>query len=906
MRATRRAQPPAVCTAACSGWAGRPTDLGAFDRESLFGFLHPAHPPLPDGQEIAYTVYYRNGGSHTLESAWLDLSAVGALRLASNLLPLGNIPPGGGGTVTFGGTVDRSRSQAGLAAVLARLHAATNGPDEPLEWLVAAHRVDRGAPEEMGLHQPSVLAGPEAGWLGGYARDESGVTQVELEVVGPSGATSTLKCGVSDPATGGWSCPWDATAANNGVRPSNDDEFTVRLRATDRFGQTSGWSTPHNVRVDAQPPTVTLAAEATGAYAGRLVRGSALRLLGETQDNAQVGTVTVCLDAESCEAADVSVPGAGASRWSQWVAADGALDYVTKTLTIRATDRLGNRMAQALELPVVFDNVAPLLEARQILAQVSLGSTETVLNGTVGDGGPDVTVSARVQSPNADTTRIATARAGATWWFDLPTDTPGQYALWVDAADLAGNVSTAGPFTVTVACTDAAPAAIGLTAEPVAGWPISLTLTTVIANTGPDPLPAGIPIALYDGSAHIGQVTTTVPLAAGESQVLSLIWAPDGSRDYDVALVIGQISNLPHGPLCVTPAAAHFNLPLRDVALAYGWNLISPPLNPSNTDVEVVQRGIDGVYAAILGYDGDLRAYYPDSPQESTLQTVDALHGYWIRTILAPGQPISDTLLAEPAATWRMAGQILPEDQPLSLASGWNLAAYLPQQPLTITEALHGIAGRYGAVMGFEGTALSYYPDLGPSYNTLRWMAPGYGYWISATQAITLQYPLTGITETVPMTTTRMARERLNSVLMAEWEAGVQPTYEWMNFYGRLNLPDDTVAPTGTVVLAVDPQGAICGTTATWKAGQYGLLACYRDDPDTSTDEGALPGDSIRLVVSSDGKHADGQVIGTGTWIGSRRPAADTCALDHAPGLPAVGLESCCPGIQKLVPPDLA
>ena len=51
-------------------------------------------------------------------------------------------------------------------------------------------------------------------------------------------------------------------------------------------------------------------------------------------------------------------------------------------------------------------------------------------------------------------------------------------------------------------------------------------------------------------------------------------------------------------------------------------------------------------------------------------------------------------------------------------------------------------------MLGFEGTALSYYPDLDPSYNTLRWMAPGYGYWISATQAITLQYPLTGITET--------------------------------------------------------------------------------------------------------------------------------------------------------------
>ena len=69
-------------------------------------------------------------------------------------------------------------------------------------------------------------------------------------------------------------------------KPSNDDEFTVRLRATDRFGQTSGWSAPHTIRVDAQPPTVTLAAEATGAYPGRLVRGNALRLIGDTQDNA--------------------------------------------------------------------------------------------------------------------------------------------------------------------------------------------------------------------------------------------------------------------------------------------------------------------------------------------------------------------------------------------------------------------------------------------------------------------------------------------------------------------------------------------------------------------------------------------------------------------------------------------
>ena len=85
---------------------------------------------------------------------------------SASRLDLGDIPPGGEGTVTFPGTVDRSRSQAGLAAVLARLHAATNGPDEPLEWLVAAHRVDRGAPEEVGLHQPGSAGRDQqrAGW----------------------------------------------------------------------------------------------------------------------------------------------------------------------------------------------------------------------------------------------------------------------------------------------------------------------------------------------------------------------------------------------------------------------------------------------------------------------------------------------------------------------------------------------------------------------------------------------------------------------------------------------------------------------------------------------------------------------------------------------------------------------
>ncbi len=60
-------------------------------------------------------------------------------------------------------------------------------------------------------------------------------------------------------------------------------------------------------------------------------------------------------------------------------------------------------------------------------------------------------------------------------------------------------------------------------------------------------------------------------------------------------------------------------------------------------------------------------------------------------------------------------------------------------------------------------------------------------------------------------------------------------------------------------MLALDPDGVVCGATVITTEGQYGLLACYGDDPTTPEDEGAQPGDTIQLVV-------DGQVLGGGTW----------------------------------------
>jgi uncharacterized repeat protein (TIGR01451 family) len=77
-------------------------------------------------------------------------------------------------------------------------------------------------------------------------------------------------------------------------------------------------------------------------------------------------------------------------------------------------------------------------------------------------------------------------------------------------------------------------------------------------------------------------------------------------------------------------------------------------------------------------------------------------------------------------------------------------------------------------------------------------------------------------------------------------------------------LPGGTPVPTGTVVLAVDPQGVVCGATMVWQPGQFGLLACYADDPQTTdVDEGGVPGDSIQLMI-----WPDDILLGEGVWMG--------------------------------------
>jgi hypothetical protein len=80
--------------------------------------------------------------------------------------------------------------------------------------------------------------------------------------------------------------------------------------------------------------------------------------------------------------------------------------------------------------------------------------------------------------------------------------------------------------------------------------------------------------------------------------------------------------------------------------------------------------------------------------------------------------------------------------------------------------------------------------------------------------------------------------------------AQVIPTSEWVNLWSNATTLNNNPVPVNAVVYVYDRDGVLCGETTVTAAGSYGLLPVYRDDPFTTlVDEGAEPGDTLRLMI---------------------------------------------------------
>jgi hypothetical protein len=141
---------------------------------------------------------------------------------------------------------------------------------------------------------------------------------------------------------------------------------------------------------------------------------------------------------------------AQSGRWSYRTPDAGPLDYVQQTIVISATDAVGNRTTDPLNLVVTVDNVAPALTATQVIESLLFTPTVRALVGTVQDGSSTSEVHVRVQTPVGDFYGEPAAQTGGAWQYDLHPLMAGRYTLWASAVDAMGNVTTVGPFEIDV------------------------------------------------------------------------------------------------------------------------------------------------------------------------------------------------------------------------------------------------------------------------------------------------------------------------------------------------------------------------------------------------------------------------------------------------------------------------
>jgi subtilisin-like proprotein convertase family protein len=569
--------------------------------------------------------------------------------------------------------------------------------------------------------------------------------------------------------------------------------------------------------------------------------------------------------------------GAKAGAWSSQASLGGDLDHVPQILRVYGQDVVGNRTTDPISLTVWVDNVPPVVTVTGAVTEMQPGRVQTVLSGTVTDGGPVPTVEAYVQDPDGVSSRQQVQRSGDDWSLELEPTLFGRFTVWIRAVDEAGNVEITAPYTTDLPCFDGSPGAVSLWAEPAPGPGGQFLLSATISNTG-ETVPAGLPVAFYADEEPIGATMTSRPLGPGQAETVTIPWTLDTPGSWDVSVVLNEGDGSTEAVgLCADPASAMQRISLRDLRLDPGWNLVSSYVDPFVQEIEVVQRPIEGEYEVIESYDRGRLVYQPGGMLDAdSLHTFDGEHGYWIKA----AEGITPTL--------RIVGQVLPADHGLRLDAGWNLVSYLEEQPLPVETALASIDGWYTAVLGYEQGAQSFYPDLDPGYNTLVEMVPMHGYWIHVTAPVTLRYrqragdvyrvylPLiTRLAEPSTQTAPPAAdpdpapRTEMPPATRTETTppdpagAGMETaTASWVNFYGTAFTAEGLPLPAGTHILAYDPDGSLCGAVEMETAGRYGLLPCYGDDPTTpGIDEGAQPGDLIRLYVEG-----DVEARATGTW----------------------------------------
>jgi hypothetical protein len=156
------------------------------------------------------------------------------------------------------------------------------------------------------------------------------------------------------------------------------------------------------------------------------------------------------------------------------------------------------------------------------------------------------------------------------------------------------------------------------------------------------------------------------------------------------------------------------------VTLYPGWNLISLPLIPTNTDINYILGGCMPSVISVQYYNGTEFIDYTPGAEGNTLTTMADGKAYWIKmaagcTFCFQGRSTNSNPLAPPSPSY-------------TFSPGWQMAGFKSLVPQTVEEYFKGACGvNYSnSVSGYCPIDVPTWTDLGCHDN----MTSGRGYWV--------------------------------------------------------------------------------------------------------------------------------------------------------------------------------
>ncbi|WP_322512232.1 LamG-like jellyroll fold domain-containing protein [Chloroflexus sp.] len=416
------------------------------------------HPPLFEGQTITYTIHYENTGEAPAENVQAWIVNWGALRLpGGNLvigsggtpyyeqfINLGTIAPNTSGTVTFTGVVNRqiardANEDEEWATVDISFHDDTTGFDYALDWFFVDHAVDIAPPEYVAIADPVAYVKPGLVTVSGEVWDESDVPQIQIEVQVGTAAPTITTCADPTPDDGEWQC-----VVNIG-NPADGTPVRMRARASDAGSQTSDWSDPVDLIVDASAPRLIL----SDASVARLGMGSVgvgtVQLDGRVQDDRDAWAVEICVNQQDgrgfqCEEVGVDEN----DNWSYALPIREGVAQATQQVRLTPIDLAGNR-GLARQFTYVIDTIAPTVTGGLLPPASPLPVGNIMIGGTYADAVGVTSITVRVERPDGLVENGAADLQGNQWRYIASLSVSGAHRIYITARDAAGNTRTIGP-----------------------------------------------------------------------------------------------------------------------------------------------------------------------------------------------------------------------------------------------------------------------------------------------------------------------------------------------------------------------------------------------------------------------------------------------------------------------------